>query len=234
MAASRFCRYELQTTDIDAARAFYPDVLGPQLWGPDVALAPLSERAAARGAPAHWLGQIGVPDVEGTAARAVALGAQQRGPTRPGPDGSPRAVLGDPFGAAMALVLETTASRPSSVAWHLLHTQDHERAFAWYAALFGWTATELVDLGPELRCQLFAWDESRRSVGGMTSAARSPRIHPQWLFHFAVPSIEHSLARVHACGGNPLAPTRTARGDLVAPCEDPQGAAFSLYQSAPL
>jgi hypothetical protein len=45
MAASRFCRYELQTTDIDAARVFYPDVLGSQFWGPDVSLAPLSERA---------------------------------------------------------------------------------------------------------------------------------------------------------------------------------------------
>jgi hypothetical protein len=232
-AGSRFHRYELQTTDVDVARAFYTDVLGPQLWGSDVSLAPLSERAVARGAPAHWLGHIGIEDVEGTADRLVALGAQQLGPTQRAADGSSRAVLRDPFGAVMALSSDTVAPRRTPVAWHLLHAQDHERAFALYAALFGWTATEVQDLGPDMgRHQPFAWDESGRSVGSVADTARLPHIHPQWLFHFRVLDIEDSIARARACGGNVLGPMQTPSGDLVAPCEDPQGAAFALHQSA--
>jgi predicted enzyme related to lactoylglutathione lyase len=97
--------------------------------------------------------------------------------------------------------------------------------------LFGWTATDVLDLGPEM-CQLFSWDESGRTAGGMTSAARSPHIHAHWLFFFRVADIEDSLARVRARGGKVLGPMQTSSGDIVAACDDPQGAAFALYQFA--
>src|SRR5262245_20144058 len=109
MAGNRFYRYELRTTDMNAARAFYTDVLGSELWGSDVCLAPLPEHAAARGVPANWLGHIGVRDVEETAGRVVALGGQPLGPMQRSADGSPYAVLRDPFGSVMALSKETAA-----------------------------------------------------------------------------------------------------------------------------
>jgi predicted enzyme related to lactoylglutathione lyase len=231
MAGSRFCRYEFRTNDMNAARAFYTDVFGSQLWGPDVTLAPLPERAAARGAPAHWLGHIGIRDVEETAERLVALGGQQLGPTRRSTDQSSHAVLRDPFGAVMAVSAEMPTAGRAPVAWHLLHTQDHERAFASYAALFGWIATEVLDFGPETgRQQAFAWDKSGGSVGSMASTARLPDVHPHWLFFFHVVDIEDSLARARARGAKVLGPMLTPNGDLVAPCDDPQGAAFGLYQ----
>jgi predicted enzyme related to lactoylglutathione lyase len=232
MAASRFCRYELRTTDVSAARAFYTDLLGAQLWGPEVSLGPLPERAAARGAPAHWLGHVGVSDVEGMAGRALAQGAQPLGPLQRGPDGSAHALLRDPFGAILALGPALACSRPAPVAWHVLNVQDEERAFAVYAAWFDWTPTELADLGPERgRHQMFAWDDSGRTVGSVANSARLPHIHSHWLFFFPVADLEVTLARVRALGGLALAPTRTSSGDLVAACEDPQRAAFGLYQS---
>lgn len=60
----------------------------------------------------------------------------------------------------------------------------------------------------------------------------SPEVHPQWLFFFQVADIEHALAKVSARGGLALARTQTSSGDIVVPCEDPQGAAFALYQVA--
>jgi uncharacterized protein len=232
MAKNRFCRYELRTTDLNAARAFYTDVLGSDLWGPDVCLAPLPERAAAMGAPAHWLGHLGVDDVEAAAGRIVAPGGQQLGPAHRLDDGSNRAVLRDPFGAILAVSSETTAPRSTLIAWHLHHSRDHERAIAFYAELFGWTAREVLDLGPEMGShRLFAWEASAPSAGSMTNAARLPHIHPQWLFCFRVDDIESALARARVRGGNVLQPTRTSSGDLVAGCEDPQGAAFALYQN---
>jgi predicted enzyme related to lactoylglutathione lyase len=230
MGGSRFYRYELRTTDVSAARAFYPDVLGSELWDSGVTVSPLPERAAALGAPAHWLGHIGVPDVEGAAGRIVAAGGQQRGPTQRGPES--HAVLRDPFGAVIAVSDGQVPPGRPPVVWRYLHTEDHERAFAWYAGLFGWTATELLDLGPEIgRHQGFSWDHSGQSAGSITNAARLPHIHTQWLFCFRVSDMEGALARTRGRGGTVLEPQQTASGDLVAACGDPQGAAFALYQS---
>jgi hypothetical protein len=235
--ASRFFRYQLRTTDPEAARAFYKEILGAPLREPEFGIVPLPERAAAQGAPAHWLGYIGVSDPAETAARAVLAGGQQLGPVQPAPDGSLCSILRDPFGAILALSSGSADARPGasgtqqvSVAWHVHHSQDHERSFAWYAALFGWTATETLELGPQNGSrQNFAWDPSGRSVGSMTNLAREPHIHPQWLFFFRVPDLENSLARVRALGGLTLEARQTWSGALVAPCDDPQGAAFALW-----
>jgi uncharacterized protein len=87
------------------------------------------------------------------------------------------------------------------------------------------------DLGPQKGShQMFAWDESGKTAGSMADTARLPGIHAQWLFFFPVSEIEASLARVRALGGATLEPMQTAHHDWVAPCNDPQGAAFALYQ----
>jgi predicted enzyme related to lactoylglutathione lyase len=231
MAGSRFFRYELRTTDVNAARAFYADVLGPQFWNSGVSVVTLPEHAVMRGAPAHWLGYVGTGGVEEAASRIVALGGQQLGPTRT-TNGSVNVVLRDPFGAVIALSSENVAPRRIPVAWHLHHSHDHERSFALYTALFGWAATEVRELEPLIgRHQMFSWDQSGRTVGSMTSIS-SPDIHPQWLFFFPVADIEHSLARVRAGGGIALGRMQTSSGEIVVPCDDPQGAAFALYQIA--
>src|SRR5205823_432174 len=117
------------------------------------------------------------------------------------------------------------------IAWHLLHAHDEKQAFAWYASLFGWTATGAHDLGPELgRHQTFAWDDSGRTVGSVANTVELPRVHPQWLFFFRVDDIERARARVETQGGLALSAMKTPSGNLAAPCDDPQGAAFALYQ----
>lgn len=134
MQAGRFRRYELRTSDLDAARAFYAEVLGSEFWGSDVSLIALPERAAARGAPPHWLGYIAVADVaarreaarheqaaheaahstaaavEAAGKQLVAQGAQQLGPIQRSSDGVELAVLRDPFGAVLGLRSETPVS----------------------------------------------------------------------------------------------------------------------------
>jgi predicted enzyme related to lactoylglutathione lyase len=52
------------------------------------------------------------------------------------------------------------------------------------------------------------------------------------MFFFPVANIEDSLARVRASGGIALPVLRTSNGDLAAPCDDPQGGAFALYEFA--
>jgi predicted enzyme related to lactoylglutathione lyase len=233
MDANRFCRYVLRTTDVPAARAYYAEVISPELWSSDVEVVQLPERAAALGAPAHWLGQIGRPDVEATAARIVAQGGQQLGPLQRANTGNSSAALRDPLGAVLGVCSEPGALQRTAVAWSVLHTREPERALAFYSSLFGWTTSAREDLGPTLGVmQNFAWDETGEAVGGVLDIAARPQVHPHWLFCFAVPDIEESLSKVRARGGQPWGPLLTSTGDLVAACDDPQGAAFGLHQSA--
>jgi hypothetical protein len=206
-------------------------VLGQSIWGLEVGVASLSERARMRGAPPHWLGHIGVDDLPAAVERLAATGGQQLGPSQPGSDGSPRAVIRDPFGAVLALTADWTAPPSDGVGWHVMHARDQDRAFDWYAGHFHWKATDAVDLGAgQGRHQLFAWDRSGKSVGSISNGASLPHIHPQWLFFFRVNDLAAALALVRARGGITLEPTVISGGDLVAACDDPQGAAFGLYE----
>ena len=236
-----FCRYDLRTTDPDAARSFYSDVVGLDFTEarssdePSVlAVWPLHEQARARGAPAHWLGHIGVADVEAMVHRLLALGSERLGPTVRANDGTAFAALRDPLGAVVAVRESTRRPRRAPVVWHQLHTRDLDRSWAVYSELFGWTHTETRDVAdPVGGHRMFAWDGSGKSVGSMANTARWPGVHAHWMFYFPVADLEGSLAKVLAAGGRVVASAMVLpNGDRIAPCEDPQGAAFALHQSA--
>lgn len=230
----RFHHYALRTTDVEAAHAFYTDVFGASFIGPWLSIVPLPERAAAAGAPAHWLGHIGVDDARDMAERMTALGAQLLGPLQRDADGTSIAVLCDPFGAPVALTSAPLPQEEDPVAWRMLHARDHEKAFAYYAMFFRWAPMAVVDLGPGLgRMRSFAWREGGADVGGVTDAARVPHIHPQWLYFFPVADIHRAIDTVQARGGRAMGITSLPSGDRAAACEDPQGGAFGLYQHAP-
>ena len=228
---NRFSRYELRTTDPDRAREFYTAVLGLAVWESSLRVTFLPERARAAGAPPHWLGHIGVPDVEAAVVAIEARGGTRLGPTLHDASGSARAALRDPFGAVLAVSAEPASLKAGAVAWHLHTSLDERQAWNGYSTWFGWTPLDTVDLGPvEGRHQVFSWSESGVPTGSMADLARQPGIHPQWLFFFAVPDLDTAVTRVAALGGTVLATTRTGRGDLVVPCDDPHGGAFGLCE----
>jgi predicted enzyme related to lactoylglutathione lyase len=239
---SGFCRYDLRTTDPDEARRFYSEAIGLVIEGapllhPTAPLAAwrLHEQARARGAPPHWLGQIAVPDVEAVMRRLIGRGSEPLGPILQAADGSPFATLRDPFGAVFAVRAngadpETTPG--AQAVWHQLHTRDADRSWQLYSELFGWSHTGTLDLtDPEGGYRLFGWDGTGQSAGSIGNTARSEGVHPHWMFCFPVPAadLEQCLARVRAQGGRVLrSPAALPTGERVAPCEDPQGAAFGV------
>lgn len=117
---NRFVRYQLRTTDVDAAHSFYRELLGDGFWRDGVDVGPLPARAAARGAPSHWLGYIGVDDVVGAELRFISHGATQLGP----------GLLRDPFGALVGLTSDANPPQDHPVARHLLHTRRGARVLA--------------------------------------------------------------------------------------------------------
>jgi uncharacterized protein len=230
MAPSRFGRYELLTTDIPAARAFYSELFGADFWGTDFTVAHLPEQARARGAKPHFRGQLQVTDVEGTLQRLLSGGGQQLGPFLSGPNVA-RVSVRDPFGAIVTLVEEVLPTPRPFVAWHLMATRDHEPAFALYSELFGWKPTGAVDLGAEHgEHQLFSWDDPGVTVGSISNVARLPHVHTQWLFYFRVADVEWTAARVRELAGLALPSVGGVDGAVMAACDDPQGGAFGIFQ----
>jgi predicted enzyme related to lactoylglutathione lyase len=225
----KFCRIELRTTDADGARAFYQTIFGHDravVW-------PLHEQALARGARPHWLGHLGVPDVERAAGAFVERGATRLGPSRASGDGGQTAVLRDPGGAIIALssLPSRNADTAIDVAWHLLNTNDAARARANYRELLDWEFQEPTELASHGVFHPFAWHTSGPSVGAFTDITGMPGRHPHWLFFFKVEALDPALAAARAAGSVMFDPIVLPSGDRVCVCDDPQGAAFALLEA---
>ena len=231
-----FCRYDLRTIDVEAARAFYADAIGLDFFQDRSILAvwPLHEQARARGAPPHWLGHVAVTDLDTTVRQLLGRGSQLLGPSQlRGEDGEAFAILRDPCEAVVAI--RETARRPKRepVAWHQLHTRDLDRSWTLYSELFGWLPAEMIDVGgPEGGHRMFRWNGAGKPVGSVANTARLPGVHPHWLFYFPVSDLESTLGKVASRGGRALPPMLLPNGDRIAACEDAQGAAFGLVQPA--
>src|SRR5689334_14195798 len=110
---ARFCRHELRTTDVAAARRFYASILGDTI----ADIVALPGQARARGARPHWLGQIGVDDLGRTVDAFVERGATRLGPTRVTADHA-LAIVRDPGGAVVGLTTEDSSPARSDILWH--------------------------------------------------------------------------------------------------------------------
>lgn len=228
MPAPHFSRYLLRTTDVTSAAAFYDAVLGRRGDG----ILPLHESALARGARPHWLGHVGAGDIggaEAAAARFIERGATRLGPP---PGAGDFVVLRDPGGAIIALT-DSPAESSAGVAWHQLNTRDPGAAAADYAALFGWSFAETIDLGHLGRHRPFSLVPGQPSIGILSDVEGRPEVHTHWLFFFSVPSLDAAIDRVIQHGGLVIGPFDLPDGARAAACDDAQGAAFGLMSIPP-
>ena len=244
----RFAWYELITTDMPAAKAFYAKVLG---WGardastPDLAytlftaagalvsgLMDLPEDARKLGATPRWMGYVGVDDVDATADRIKRLGGAVYVPPTNSNIGR-ISVVADPQMATLGLVegLKPGQQPPADldeagrVGWHELLAADLQKAFAFYSELFGWQKAD-AEIAPTDTYQLFS--AGGQTIGGMLTK-RPVEPVPYWLYYFNVGDIDAAAARVKTGGGRIFeGPLALPGGSWVARCTDPQGAFFAL------
>jgi uncharacterized protein len=245
----RFVWYELMTTDTAAAKTFYSKVVG---WGtrdasmpgldyclftigdaPVSGLMNLPEDARRIGVTPHWVGYVGVDDVDTAAERIQQLGGAVHILPTDVPNISRFSVVADPQTATLALVKglkhgqEEPAGlgEPGRVGWRELLAADWEKAFTFYGALFGWQKAS-AHVGAMGTYQEFS--VGGETIGGMfTKSATLPR--PYWLYYFNIADIEEAANRVEAGGGQVLyGPTVVPGGARIVHCTDPQGAIFAL------
>jgi predicted enzyme related to lactoylglutathione lyase len=246
----RFVWYELMTTDIEAARAFYADVVG---WGTEDASSSemaytlfttgggsvsgvmgLSADARRRGAKPSWIGYVGTDDVDDTTERLESLGGSVHVPPSDIPEVSRFSVAADPQKAMVGLLTwlkpglgqPAELGTPGRVGWYELLAADCDKALAFYGELFGWQRADTVDLGEMGTYRLFS--AGGQPIGGMVT--KSLRIAaPFWLYYFNVADLEAAAKRVKAAGGRILVgPMEGPGGYWIVQCMDPQGAMFAL------
>ena len=244
----RFAWYELLTTDMEAARTFYADVVG---WGTQDASVPgnpytffrigqtpvsgmmnLPEEVKRRGGSQCWIGYVTVNDVDAGVARVRQLGGSIYLAPTDVPGVSRVAVVTDPQRTTIALVKWLTPPEPppsaegklGRVGWHELLATDGAKALPFYNTLFGWQNGG-TETGEGRDYQLV-------SVGGQTFGGmftKPPMVKlPFWLFYFGVGDIDAAAERVKVCGGRILEGPLEVPGAWIARCEDPQGAMFAL------
>jgi predicted enzyme related to lactoylglutathione lyase len=246
---NQFIWYDLMTTDTAAAQEFYGAVVG---W--TMVLSPLTDRgytilhageipmgglmklpdeALQHGARPGWIGYIAVVDVDAKVAQITGAGGMLHRAAEDIPSVGRFAVVADPQGAAFVLFHGTgkMPDRPAEVTpglvnWNELHAADGAAAFEFYAAQFGWTKDQAIEMGPMGIYQLFA--AGGPAIGGMMTRM-DPSMPPHWNYYINVADINAAAERVKVAGGQVVhGPVQVPGGSWVLNALDPQGAFFAL------
>ena len=245
---NNFFWYDLATSDVEAARKFYCDVVGwhyqdnsqgGQTYGVfqvgDAGVAGLMPYPEGM-QPPHpvWNGYIAVEDVDAMAGRIKdAGGTVHRGPMEV-PGVIRFAVVADPQGAVFLIAKGLSAApmqqlpvgSPGTIGWRELFAADWEKDFAFYEKLFGWTKAEAHNMGPMGVYQLFAAGDA--PIGGMMN--KDPAMPRSWWnYYINVDGIDAAKARIEKAGGAvKMGPMEVPGGQWILQGQDPQGGHFAL------
>lgn len=228
---------ELETIDLDRARAFYRELFG---WSYGAAgnalLCSVDGRpvGALRGGPAThgWVPVVAVESVNEAMRRAEGTGARAVVASCALPDAM---VLDDPEGARFVVWdgrgIDGKPHRlnaPGGLAWNELWANDVERAMAFYRATFGWGRRDLSQANGVYRMFAGRDDAAWTHGGALPSGAGTPH----WTSYFEVVDCRASLERAARLGAAVDAPaTRVPHVGWIATFRDLDGAHVGLMQS---
>jgi predicted enzyme related to lactoylglutathione lyase len=242
--------YELMTTDMKGAEAFYRTVVG---WtsspfeggsepytmfnrGVDAPAAGLMARPAEVKAPPFWAMYVGVPKLEEAAGQIKQLGGSAHTDVIEVPNIGRMQLMMDPQGAAFYIFEPAHppqqpegAPEVGEASWHELMTTDAPAAMQFYQQVFGWQPSEAMDMGPMGKYQMF--NRPHGMIGGMMNKPpEMASVPPNWQIYFRVPDVHAATERIKGNGGTILnGPMEVPGGDWVVNAMDPQGAAFGLH-----
>jgi len=239
---------DLQTTDPEAAKAFYGELFGwqfdeqamPQGGTYSMALkdgelvAAVSAQVpevAAQGLPPFWNTYITVNDVDAATAAVEGAGGQVCMQPFDVMDAGRMSAVADPSGAVVNLwqanqhIGATLVNEPGALIWNELLTDNGEAVYAFYGKVLGLTA-EASDMGG-MPYTLF-------KVGDDMVAGSMPPpmegISNHWHVYVAVEAMGPALEKARKLGAKVInGPMPTPIGPM-ATISDPQGAVVSLFE----
>lgn len=246
-----WCWPELATTNLDAAKRFYGDLLGwepvevPTAAGAYViftlggahcgAAYRMTQDQEARGLRDQWRNYVKVASVDQSAERVKALGGTVvAGPFDVEGVGRMASVL-DPLGVGFALWQDGShhgvevQGSAGFHCWTERMTRDGAAVKAFFSELCGWTAKDRNEFG-------FTYTEfhlGEAPVGGMMTmdGAEWEGVPEHFMQYFLVEDCDASVARAAALGGKVCVPASdiptVGRFAII---DDPQGATFAILQ----
>jgi len=239
-----FCWTDLGTTDAAGAKAFYGRLFGWEaqdlpagdagtytmlrLDGHDVCA--LYERGPEQGPPA-WLSYVSVEDAGDATERARRSGATVVSDPFAVVDAGRMAVIQDPTGALLALweaggqIGAGVVNDPGALCLNQLNTSDPEVAQRFYADLFAWRF-ESLGTGDQ---PYWGIHNGEKLIGGILPLSTSG-VPSHWIVYFTTSDLDDSVRHIDELGGRVLVPPMPVGAGRIAVAQDPQGAAFALFE----
>jgi uncharacterized protein len=238
-APGAFSWVDLATSDTDAAKAFYSELLG---WGfedlplPDGSVYTMvlkgDKRAGAigpaqEGQPTVWNSYVTVESADDSAAKATELGGQLLHEAFDVMEAGRMAIVQDPNGAVLSVwePKETkgaeVVNEPGSLTMNQLNTSNPERSQEFYSGLFGWRFERIPEAEPVPYWGVYNGD---RLNAGMLSQPPDA-----WLVYFGVESVDDAAKRIPELGGTVVVEPTTIPAGTFLVATDPQGAFFALF-----
>ena len=238
------CWIDYGAADIEAAKAFYTDVLGWTYEGgePEYGgyLTAQTKGLAAAGLapqqdpddPPKWMTYFASDDVDGTAKQITdAGGTLLLEPMDVGPMGRmliARDPQGHPFGVWQSG--EHTGVRiynePGSLVWNEAAVDDPASAQEFYSSVFGFTFEEIPDSG--------GYATFKTDAGPLGGLARHEPGSPKgWTTCFSVANTDKAVEAAEKGGGKVTTPAHDMPFGRFAVLEDAWGAGFSVMQELP-
>jgi predicted enzyme related to lactoylglutathione lyase len=240
---------DLAAPDMAVAETFYTEIFG---WGTQstpsesmpytmftkegkvvAGMGPLSQEQQAAGQPSAWSSYVIVDDIDATFAKATELGATVLMEPMQIMDSGSMFLIIDPVGAAIGFWQSGTHDGaeifnvPNAMGWNDLGCRDVDAAVAFYAALLGWSTSEM-DMGDGNMYTMFSVGD--RATGGTWDISRAmpAEVPPHWLTWFNVPDTDAVATRIEELGGRVVQPPQESPQGRMAIVTDPAGATFGI------
>ncbi|MEM7124678.1 MAG: VOC family protein [Chloroflexota bacterium] len=236
--------FDLMTSDIDAAKTFYAEILG---WnyldtGADFGHYNLAvsqgHNAAGMGPippgaemPSAWTVYFASDDASADAERVKTLGGQVMSEHTVGDLGK-MAICTDPTGAAFGLwqainhIGAGVENEPGGMCWCEVNTRDSAAALDFYTKLLTLTPTKMEGMeyhilqrGEEMLCGIMQMDDDWEGVPS------------HWLGYFAIDNTDEAVERAATVGGKVQVPAFDMEYGRTAVLSDPAGANFGIVQA---
>jgi len=243
---------DLQTTDPEAAKAFYASLFGwsfddqpmPDGGGPYslaaldgqlvAAIAPQAPQMVEAGVPPAWNTYIAVDDVDAATAKVAPAGGQVAMEPFDIADAGRMAFVLDPTGTPVALwqagnhIGATLVNEPNTLTWNELTNSNLDAALPFYEAVVGLSARK-VPMGDDEYTMLFVGED----MAGGATPPQMGGVPNHWHVWFAVGDPDATAAAAAAGGGSVLVGPMDMPIGRFATIADPQGAVFSVIALAP-
>ena len=240
----KFVWFELLTQNLEASKAFYPEVLPwrvepMEMPGFQYQLLKAGEagvggivNAPAPQVPTHWVGYIQVDDVDATAAKVKAAGGKTLMDAIDVPTVGRIQPCADSLGGGFCLYTPEgempPLEGPGTFHWNELWAKDVDASLTFYGEALGFTS-EVMPM-PQGTYHILKHGEN--TVGGLMQAP-TPEVPQLWVQYVTVDDVDATIDRATQKGASIQVPPQEVEGvGRFAILRDPDGAALGVITPA--